>query len=261
MARARRILWSFLLLALVLTSPASAGKVGAQKRAPAASDVPPEFAYTTTAKYRQFMSLIDAAKKGDVRTVGALLRGGVDVDGRDVGDDVAPTDRPLLVAAAAGHLEVVNLLLAAGANPDKCCCSCVTALHEAIRKDHAAIAARLIEAGADPHRPCDGKQTPLELAGATADPALIALIERSLKNMRVASMHMSKDRRAVELYRDGDRELHRVDVLDKCGPPEVGEPRIRDIRRAGPGVQVTYGKHCSAEIDVSNLSVRCAGCD
>jgi hypothetical protein len=72
---------------------------------------------------------------------------------------------------------------------------------------------------------------------------------------------MSDDRRAVELYRDGDSELRRVEVLAKCGPPAVGAPRIRDIRRGGPGVHVTYGKHCAAEINVADLSIRCTGCD
>src|SRR5262245_28557487 len=115
----------FVLAALVLALPATAAKPRAGKAPPRVADVPPEFAYTTTAKYRRFRSLNDAATKGDVRTVQALLRGGVDVDGRDVGDDVAPTDRPLRGAAAAGHLEVVNVLLAWGANPDWCCCACV----------------------------------------------------------------------------------------------------------------------------------------
>jgi len=252
---------SLVLVALLLALPASAGKPGVRKVAPATGDIPPEFQYTTTEKYRRFLSLVDAAKKGDVRTVRALLRRGVDVDGRDVGDDVAPGDRPLHGAAAAGHLEVVNVLLAAGAYPDWCCCSCVTALHEAIRNGHSAVVARLIEAGASPLQPCDGKQTPLELARATGDGQLIAVIERGLKDVRVRSMRMSADRRAVELYRDGDRELHRADVLDKCGPPEVGEPKIRDIRRGGAGILVTYGKHCWADVSVADLSIRCVGCD
>jgi hypothetical protein len=249
------------LVALLLASPASAGKPGVRKPDPSTSHIPPEFQYTTTPKYRRFLSLVEAAGKGDVRTVQALLRRGVDVDGRDVGDGVAPGDRPLANAAAAGHLEVVNVLLAAGAYPDWCCCSCVTALHRAIRNEHPAVVARLIEAGASPQQPCDGKQTPLELARASGDAELIAVIERSLKDVRLHSMRMSQDRRAVEFYRDGDRELHRGDVLDKCGSPPVGEPKIRDIRRGGPTIQITYGKHCWAEVTVADLSIRCAGCD
>lgn len=261
MTRVRLFLGGSLVVALMLTSPASAGKHGARTATPAPSEIPPEFAYTTTATYRRFMSLISAARKGDVRNVRALLHRGVDVNGRDVGDDAAPTDRPLSVAAAAGHLEVVNVLLAAGADPEWCCCSCVTALHEAIRKGHTAVVARLIQAGANPRQPCDGKQAPVELARATGDAKLIAVVEQSLKDVRVDMMRMSKDRRAVELYRDGERDLHRADVLDRCGPPGIGEPKIRDIRRAGPLVHVTYGKHCFAEVTVADLSIRCTGCD
>jgi|SRR4051795_6198829 ankyrin repeat protein len=143
-------------------------------------DVPPEFAYTKTPRYHRFMALIHAAEKGDVRSVRRWLRNGVDVDGKGVDDGVAPTDRPLAVAAEHGHLEVVNVLLAAGASPDWCCCSCVTALHYAIRGRYAKIVARLLDAGADPKIPYDGEISSVELARRAGDPGIVRLLEERL---------------------------------------------------------------------------------
>lgn len=159
---------------------AMAGSALARGTESASDDVPPEFAYTKTPKYRQFLALIEASKKGNVRSVRALLRRGVDVDGRDVGDGVAPTDRPLAVAAQHGHLDVVRVLLSAGASPDWCCCSCVTALHYAIRAGYPKVVARLLEAGADPGIPYDGELPTLELARRSGNPEIVRLVEERL---------------------------------------------------------------------------------
>jgi len=159
---------------------ATSGSAAAKAPKSSAEDVPSEFAYTKTAKYRRFMALVAAAEKGNVRSARALIRSGVDVDGRDVGDDVAPTNRPLAVAAEHGHLDVVELLLASGATPDWCCCECITALHYAIRGGHAAIVARLIDAGADPRRRYGGKETPLELAHQSGNSEVVRILEERL---------------------------------------------------------------------------------
>lgn len=167
----------FIAVCILAALPSGAAGKGAE---PSSDDVPPEFAYTKTPKYRRFMALIHAAETGDVRSVRKWLRSGVDVDGKDVGDGVAPTNRPLAVAAEHGHLEVVNVLLRAGASPDWCCCSCVTALHYAIRGHHAKIVARLLHAGADPNIPYDGELPTIELARRSGDPEIVRLVEERL---------------------------------------------------------------------------------
>jgi Ankyrin repeats (3 copies) len=159
---------------------AMASSVVARGTESASDDVPAKFAYTKTPKYRQFLALVEASKKGSVRSVKALLRRGVDGDGRDVGDGVAPMDRPLAVAAEHGHLDVVKVLLAAGASPDWCCCSCVTALHYAIKGGYAKIVARLLDAGADPGIPYDGELPTLELARRSGNPEIVRLVEERL---------------------------------------------------------------------------------
>jgi ankyrin repeat protein len=133
-----------------------------------------------TAKYRRFVALVRASEKGDIEAVRMLIERGVDVNGRDAGDGLAPIDRPIVRASAKGHLEIVDFLLASGANPNWCCCSCVAPLHEAIRGRHTRVVARLLEAGANPQLLYDASKSPLELARESGDPEIVALVERRL---------------------------------------------------------------------------------
>jgi ankyrin repeat protein len=134
-----------------------------------------------TPAWREFQRLIRAVDRNDIRTVRAMVMRGADIDGKHAGDDFVPAERPLLRASRNGNLVIVNLLLKAGAMPDWCCCSCVTALHEAIRHGHADIVKRLLTAGSDPKIPYDGETPTLELAKATGDPAIVALVTSSLE--------------------------------------------------------------------------------
>jgi hypothetical protein len=81
------------------------------------------------------------------------------------------------------------------------------------------------------------------------------------KERRPPVLRVSADGRALEIQRPTDAGVQRIDVLAKCGPPAIGEPRIRDFKERGSIVAVTFGKHCFADVSLSDLSVRCAGCD
>ena len=74
-------------------------------------------------------------------------------------------------------------------------------------------------------------------------------------------LRISSDGRAVEVKRTSDKEPLRVHVLDKCGDPAVGPPRVRDVRLIKGDIVATYGKHCWATIDVKTLAIECTGCD
>lgn len=74
-------------------------------------------------------------------------------------------------------------------------------------------------------------------------------------------LHISSDGEALEVRRSTDASVQRVNILAQCGLPAIGAPRIRDIRESGGVVAVTFGKHCSADVSLADLSVRCAGCD
>jgi Ankyrin repeats (3 copies) len=131
-----------------------------------------------TKTWRNFNRLVRAVERDDVKTVLLLVKGGIDVDGKDTGDDLAPMERPLLRAARRGNLTMVNILLKAGASQDWCCCSCITALHEAVKHRHAKIVRRLLEAGSDPRIPYDSSISTLDLAKQAGDDEILEMIAK-----------------------------------------------------------------------------------
>ena len=131
-----------------------------------------------------YAALVDAIERDDVQAVRTLLRNGASVN--DTGRDDFPGDPPVTVAADKGRAAIVDVLLAAGANPNDCCCSCVTALHRAIAKQHVAIVRRLLESGADPRILYDGRMSTLDLARQGGNPEIVRMVERELTRRSTA---------------------------------------------------------------------------
>jgi len=109
-------------------------------------------------------SLIEAARRGDLLTVKALLKAGADVNaGRATGYT------PLFMAAQSGHLDIVRALLAAKADPDTATAvGNRTPLTRALASGYVDIALELLNGGADPHARSMGGVTPLMLAAAAS---------------------------------------------------------------------------------------------
>ena len=74
-------------------------------------------------------------------------------------------------------------------------------------------------------------------------------------------LRISADQRALELQRLGDGKPQRIEVLEKCGVPAVGDPTIRWFEPNRDTVRVGYGKHCVASVSIRKLTVDCSGCD
>jgi hypothetical protein len=72
---------------------------------------------------------------------------------------------------------------------------------------------------------------------------------------------VSRDGRSLEIQRPSDHAPVRVPVLDHCGNPMIGEPKITQTRLAKASVFVRYGKHCWAKVSLKTLAVDCRGCD
>ncbi|OLQ11910.1 Phthiocerol synthesis polyketide synthase type I PpsA [Symbiodinium microadriaticum] len=89
-------------------------------------------------------ALVHASTRGHVEVVGLLLEAGADKDGTDIDRTTG-----LQHASGRGHTEVVRLLLQAGADKDLADCQGRTALMYASQRGHAECARLLLKAKAD----------------------------------------------------------------------------------------------------------------
>jgi len=119
--------------------------------------------------------LVDAAKAGNVAAVRAELQKKADVNAAALDGSTA-----LHWAVHRDALDVVDLLLAAGANPKAANRYGVTPLSLAATNGNAKIVERLLRGGADPNTALPGGETVLMTAARTGDVAVLkALIEAS----------------------------------------------------------------------------------
>jgi cytohesin len=107
-----------------------------------------------------------AAAEGHAEITEVLLQAGADPE--RAGDDGTT---PLHHAAFGGHTEVVQILLEEWADPDRATedgytDDGYTPLHRAAFEGHAEVAQMLLDAGADPNRPTDNGRTPLHGAAS-----------------------------------------------------------------------------------------------
>ncbi|KAJ3578051.1 hypothetical protein NPX13_g2512 [Xylaria arbuscula] len=116
--------------------------------------------------------LLTAEEASDERTIRKLQGKGEDVERADM--ELRRTKPPLTHAAAAGHEDVVRLLLKAGAEVDA-----ANALHEAATAGHENVAKVLIEMGrADVNRRSKDHDahTPIQLAAMAGQERMVLLL-------------------------------------------------------------------------------------
>jgi uncharacterized protein len=119
-----------------------------------------------------------AVTRGDVEAAREMLRSGLDVDTRDRYGQTA-----LMMAAHAGHREMVETLVDSGANLNVTAKYNLSALMLAIVAGHAVVARVLVRAGADRNLRGSGApgftgKTAYDLAVARAMEELYAELER-----------------------------------------------------------------------------------
>ena len=115
--------------------------------------------------------LIDAVKRGDVAGVRALLAQRVDLAAADADGSTA-----LHWAAHGNNLELVDLLLDAGADARTSTRYKVTPLYFAAQNGNAAVMARLLDAGADPNGTVYEGQTMLMTAALAGKADAVRLL-------------------------------------------------------------------------------------
>jgi uncharacterized protein len=120
------------------------------------------------------LRLITAVKQSDVRAVKSLLASKIDVNATDVDGSTA-----LHWASQRDNLEIVNLLLVAGANPKISSRYNITPLYLAAVNGSPAVIERLLKAGVDANSVAKDGETALMTASLTGKPdAVKVLLDR-----------------------------------------------------------------------------------
>jgi ankyrin repeat protein len=116
-------------------------------------------------------TLHEAAKRGDVGALAAVLAKTPDIDARD-----ADGNTPLMYAAGNGNIRAVELLLAKGANVKGRGKEGCTALHSAAWKGYQEVCALLIDKGADPEDTGCSGASPLWMAASAGRKETVELL-------------------------------------------------------------------------------------
>ena len=123
-------------------------------------------------------ALSDAVLQGDVARVKQLIDAGVDVQVLDNRSN--PNGRyPLNWAAWQGELEIINLLLDAGAEVSKPNRTGFTPLHHAVESGAGAAAELLVKRGADLKAVNSAGMTPLQFAEFKGDSEIAAMLRKA----------------------------------------------------------------------------------
>jgi RNA polymerase sigma factor (sigma-70 family) len=120
--------------------------------------------------------LIRAAERGDSAMVDLLLARGAEADR---GCGCAGGEGALWAALAAGRTRVAARLLDAGADPNRAAFADHTALHVAAMRGHDDLVEILLAHGADPRRRSREGSTPLDWARTKGHARAAALLERA----------------------------------------------------------------------------------
>jgi len=115
--------------------------------------------------------LIDAVKRGDAKTIKALIAQRADVNAPDPDGSTA-----LHWAAQRDDLATAELLIGAGANVKAATRYKITPLSLACTNGDAALIDRLLKAGADPNATSEEGQTALMTASLTGKPEAVKLL-------------------------------------------------------------------------------------
>ena len=140
-----------------------------------------------TAEQQTFVSITAAVQADALKSVSALLRAGAQADAID-----SHGFTPLALAANLGHLQIMDRLLTAGANPNQVA-PCGPAIHHSLLSGTPKALEMLLKKGADPRVGSDWRlyvdpentrqlspdvMTPMESAAVTGQLRMIKLLQR-----------------------------------------------------------------------------------
>ena len=124
-----------------------------------------------------------AVRKGDL----AAAKAAVEEDPGQIEALNASRSTPLIVAASAGHIQVIAFLLDKGADIQAVNKWGMTALHYAVDKGHVEVAKMLLEKGADIDGHKDFPYTPLHIASTSGAEDMVDLLLSKGANVNILS--------------------------------------------------------------------------
>ena len=71
---------------------------------------------------------------------------------------------------------------------------------------------------------------------------------------------IEKDRQTLTAY-DKIEIKWTVNIIKACGEPEVGKPEVRYIKLTEDKIEITFGKHDFASVDIKDGKVKYLGAD
>jgi len=147
-------------------APAPQTKKAVRKMTP--SQAPSE---TPEERIKQYPTIFDAVREGDLKTVEAFIVTGTPVNARDRNDNT-----PLHRAASSGHGEILEFLVKCRADINAVNSRKQTPLHSACLYDKAGAALYLISQGADIESKDKDGLTPLHIAAGERNSSMIDLL-------------------------------------------------------------------------------------
>ena len=158
-----------------------------------------------------------AIKEGHIEVVELLLAAGADVN--QAGDY---GDTPLHCASGKGHTEIVKLLLAAGADVNQANNSGWTPLQDSCQSGHSEVVSMLLAAGADVNKAENHGKTPLYIASEYGNTDMVTVLLAA-----GADVNQTRDTGKTPLY-----------IASQNGLDEVVE-----LLLAAPGIDVNQASN------------------
>lgn len=202
--------------------------------------------------------LVGYAESGDAIEVARHIRGGADVN------NVGGSWTPLAIAAVKGHKNVVAVLLANGADPNRkgtqyeqpliACARALADWYASGRADvYAEIAQMLIDAGADVNAANTNGDVPLDFAmlykeaGHKLDPFIDVLLQNGanisfLRPTVTAEMRASLEKRQQELMAQR-RPVEPEPVVKEVPSVIIKQPDAPKVSETTPWDTLPYGEH------------------
>jgi hypothetical protein len=71
---------------------------------------------------------------------------------------------------------------------------------------------------------------------------------------------IENDNQTLSAYKNGKLKW-KTNIIKVCGKPKVGEPKVRYIKLNEKVIQVIFGKHSMAEVDMQSGKTKLIGTD